>query len=106
MTAGNLFFTDTNVLLYEHDQRDPTKQRATHDWVGLLWEHDAGRLSWQVLNEFYKNAIAKIGAPARVVRRTVETYTLWNPAGFGLGTLHGFTTVMSPNLRPARDDLA
>jgi predicted nucleic acid-binding protein len=88
MTAGNLFFTDTNVLLYEHDQRNPTKQRAAQDWVGLLWEHEAGRLSWQVLNEFYKNAIGKIGAPPGVVRRAVETYSFWNPAGFGLGMLH------------------
>ena len=88
MTEGNLFFTDTNVLLYQHDQRNATKQRAARDWISLLWEHDAGRLSWQVLNEFYQNATRKVGAPAHVVRRAVETYSLWNPAGFGLGMLH------------------
>src|ERR1017187_3572582 len=88
MTEGNLFFTDTNVLLYQHDQRNATKRRAARDWISLLWEHDAGRLSWQVLNEFYQNATGKVGAPAHVVRRAVETYSLWNPAGFGLGMLH------------------
>jgi predicted nucleic acid-binding protein len=88
MTAGNAFFVDTNVLLFEHDQRNPAKRRAAHDWLGLLWEREAGRLSWQVLNEFYANAIGKIGAPAPVARRAVEAYSLWNPASFSLGMLH------------------
>jgi predicted nucleic acid-binding protein len=53
-----------------------------------LWEREAGRLSWQVLNEFYANAIGKIGAPAPVARRAVEAYSLWKPASFGFGMLH------------------
>lgn len=65
MTAGNTFFVDTNVLLYERDQRKPAKRRAAHDWLGVLWEREAGRVSWQVLNEYYANA------PAPVARRTV-----------------------------------
>jgi predicted nucleic acid-binding protein len=88
MIADSLFFTDTNVLLYGHDQRNAAKRRAAQDWIGLLWERGAGRLSWQVLNEFYANAIGRIGAPARVARRTAEAYSSWNPAGFGLGMLH------------------
>lgn len=88
MIADNLFFTDTNVLLYLHDQRGPAKQRAAQEWTAALWERGAGRLSWQVLNEFYVNAVGKIGVPVRVARSAAETYSLWNPAGFGMGTLH------------------
>jgi predicted nucleic acid-binding protein len=69
-------------------RQDVAKQRVAHDWVGVLWAHGAGRLSWQVLNEFYANAIGKFGAPAGVVRRAVDAYSVWNPAGFGLGMLH------------------
>jgi len=88
MTGDSLFFVDTNVLLYRHDQKAPTKQRVAEGWIGVLWQHGAGRLSWQVLNEYYANATGKIGAPTRLVRRLVEAYSTWDPSGFGLGVLH------------------
>jgi len=28
-----------------------------------LWASGAGRISWQVLNEFYFNAVRKLGVP-------------------------------------------
>ena len=57
MTA--LVFVDTNVLLYTHDERDLGKQARARDWVQWCWRERAGRISSQVLNEFYNNAITK-----------------------------------------------
>jgi predicted nucleic acid-binding protein len=40
---------DTNVLLYAHDPRDPSKQRAALEILATL---DEGALLWQVACEF------------------------------------------------------
>jgi predicted nucleic acid-binding protein len=85
MNAGSLFFVDTNVLLYCIDNQDAEKRRLARSWRNRLWESNAGRLSWQVLNEFYWNAAGKMRARASVVRQLVEDYSLWGPSGFGLG---------------------
>jgi predicted nucleic acid-binding protein len=87
MTAGSLFFVDTNLLLYCLDTRDERKRRAAVEWRDRLWEARAGRLSWQVLNEFYSNATRQIGAPAPVIRKVVAQYAFWEPVGVGLGLL-------------------
>jgi len=75
--ADSLWFVDTNVLLYEVDSADLAKQRVARHWLEALWEHRVARLSWQVLNEFYSNATGKIGAPAPMIRRLIETYAEW-----------------------------
>jgi len=85
--ADNLLFVDTNVLLYNVDDRDPAKQRAAHLWLDTLWEWGNVRVSWQVLNEFYFNATKKIGAPQAVARRLMETYVQWKPLDFSLPLL-------------------
>jgi len=85
--AGNLFFIDTNVLLYEIDHRNPTKQVAARRWLEALWQQGNARVSWQVLNEFYANATGKIGAPAAVIRSLIETYVQWKPRAFSLPLL-------------------
>jgi predicted nucleic acid-binding protein len=85
MNAGSLFFVDTNVLLYCIDDKDAEKRRLAQSWRDRLWECGAGRLSWQVLNEFYWNAAGKMRARASVVRQVVEDYSFWRPSGFGLG---------------------
>lgn len=87
MNADSLLFVDTNVLLYTLDSTDIDKQRSARLWLDVLWERGTGRLSWQVLNEFYVNATGKIRAPAAIVRRTVETYAEWKPADFTIGTM-------------------
>lgn len=85
--AANLYFIDTNVLLYEVATGDPAKQLAARRWLEALWQAGNARVSWQVLNEFYANATGKIGAPAATVRRLIETYTQWKPSGFSLDLL-------------------
>ncbi len=85
MRAVERIFVDTNVLLYSLDPAVRAKQELAHRWVAALWESSAGRLSWQVLNEFYANAVRKLGLPTSGVRSNVEKLAQWAPVGFGLG---------------------
>ena len=89
MAAANLFFADTNVLIYALDRRDAAKQSLAHHWLSELWNQGAGRLSWQVLNEFYANASGKFRVPSSEVRAAVETYAWWEPVPFSLGLIQG-----------------
>jgi predicted nucleic acid-binding protein len=87
MSADSLLFIDTNVLLYRYDTLDAAKQRSARQWLDLLWDRGDGRLSWQVLNEFYANATGKIGAPPAIIRAAAETYAEWKPAEFSIGQM-------------------
>lgn len=75
------YFVDTNVLLYSLDVRDPAKRAMANAWLEHLWQSRNGRLSWQVLNEFYSNAVRKMGVPVVQARETVMTFTQWMPVG-------------------------
>src|SRR6266849_3182558 len=85
MSVDERFFVDTNVLLYSLDPIDRAKQRAARRWLATLWEEGNGSLSWQVLHEFYVNAIRKIGVPKTKARATVEVFSLWHRVDSGLG---------------------
>ncbi|HLI85941.1 MAG TPA: PIN domain-containing protein [Bryobacteraceae bacterium] len=82
--ATDLVFVDTNVLLYTLDAANPLKQAAALRWCDVLWQSQTGRLSWQVLDEFYANATRKIGAPAPTIRRLVKAYARWKPLCFSI----------------------
>lgn len=81
------FFIDTSVLLYSVDAANRRKHEQAREWLDALWTTDSGRLSWQVLNEFYANAVGKLKSPVPRACETVETFVLWQPVGFGLGML-------------------
>jgi len=87
MSGGERFFVDTNVLLYSLDPADRAKQRAAQRWLAAVWEQGSGSLSWQVLHEFYVNAIRKVGAPKTKARATVEAFSLWHPVETCLGLI-------------------
>ena len=57
-----LVFVDSSVLVYSVDARDPRKQLLAHRWLDELWRARTGRLSVQVLNEFYVNATRSGGS--------------------------------------------
>jgi predicted nucleic acid-binding protein len=79
MTA--LVFVDTNVLLYRFDSSLPDKQIAAQTWIELLWHSRRGRLSTQVLQEFYVNATRKLnpGLDRRTAQDEVRALFLWRP---------------------------
>lgn len=74
-------FADTNVLLYQWDAADPDKQRRAAEWMKALWSSRRGRLSFQVLSEFYVAATHKIepAVERETARRYVRTLFAWEP---------------------------
>jgi predicted nucleic acid-binding protein len=76
-----LVFVDTNVLLYAFDEADPAKRDLSRAWLAACWRGRCGRLSTQVLNEFYSNARKKFAAAisAGDARSEVRRYQQWKP---------------------------
>jgi predicted nucleic acid-binding protein len=74
-------FVDTNILIYSEDSRDPAKRDVALQWLGVLWERGHGRLSTQVLNEFYINVTRKLKPPMpqAMAREEVRRYAVWQP---------------------------
>jgi predicted nucleic acid-binding protein len=87
MPAADRFFADTNLLLYSVDGSQPEKQEQARRWLAVVWEAGAGRLSWQVLHEFYANAERKTGLAPLAARRFVETFVHWRPVEMSLGLI-------------------
>ena len=77
----NLVFVDTNVLLYAFDERDPDKRDRARRWLEACWRRRLGRLSSQVINEFYSNARRRFASAlsAADARAEVRRYQLWRP---------------------------
>lgn len=74
-------FVDANILVYSEDGADQVKQKASIAWLNLLWQRGIGRVSTQVLNEFYVITTRKIRPPmpAGDARAEVRRYELWQP---------------------------
>jgi predicted nucleic acid-binding protein len=74
-------FVDTNVLLYAFDDAFPDKRDRSRDWLNICWAQRCGRLSTQVLNEFYANARKRFrnAISAGDARAEVRRYQEWQP---------------------------
>lgn len=71
---------DTNVLVYAYDRSETDKQRRALDVLDRLVNTGEGRLSAQVLSEFYVNVTAKIPSPltkAEAEGRLAHYVQLW-----------------------------
>jgi predicted nucleic acid-binding protein len=81
MPSASTVFVDTNVLLYAEDRADEVRFAAARGRLRELWVRRIGRLSTQVLNEFYVNATRRITPPmpAGDARAEVRRYQGWNP---------------------------
>ena len=79
MTA--LCFVDSNLLVYRRDAGEAKKQPVAERWVRRLWETRAGRLSVQVLEEFYQVVTRRLkpGLPVAEARREIRDYLVWKP---------------------------
>jgi predicted nucleic acid-binding protein len=74
-------FVDTNILVYAHQPNEPLKRPVAIQWVERLWQEQLGRLSMQVLNEYYVTVTRKI-RPARAAADAwdeVRELLSWNP---------------------------
>ena len=79
MTA--LVFVDTNVLLYAVDAGAGERHVSARDWMTALWQHQIGRLSIQVLQEFYVTVTRKLrpGLTTAEAQREVRALLAWAP---------------------------
>src|SRR5690606_2299943 len=84
-----LAFVDTNVLLYWRDANQPQKQPVAREWLEHLWNERAGRLSTQVLAEYYTNVCRKLSKPLAPEQawKDVTTFLGWNPRPVDSDTL-------------------
>jgi predicted nucleic acid-binding protein len=77
MTAP--IFVDSNVFLYALDKADPIKQHTARNWRAELWKSRRGRLSYQVLGEFYVNALRILPKAREDARAEIRDLLAWNP---------------------------
>lgn len=77
----SLVFVDTNVLIYGVDDRELVKRDRARAWLSECWRKQCGRLSTQVLNEFYVNVRRKFRGVLTEdgARAEVRRYQTWRP---------------------------
>ena len=74
-------FVDTNVLVYARDASEPEKQPRALAWMDWLWSQQSGRLSTQVLQEYYQTVTRKLkpGLDSDIARADIRDLAAWNP---------------------------
>jgi predicted nucleic acid-binding protein len=72
-------FVDTNVFLYALDPADLRKHELARAWRAELWKNRLGRISFQVLQEFYAKAIQKWPLSREAVRAEIDDLLDWQP---------------------------
>lgn len=72
-------FVDTNVLIYALDEADPDKQHTARMWRAELWKTRLGRISFQVLQEFYAKVTRKWPKARQEARAEVRDLLAWQP---------------------------
>jgi len=74
-------FVDTNILICSEDGANSPKRDIALQWLGVLWQRGMGRISTQVLQDFYVSATRKLTPPMAPgdARAEVRRYELWQP---------------------------
>ncbi|MBO0690297.1 MAG: PIN domain-containing protein [Candidatus Dormibacteraeota bacterium] len=84
-------FVDTNVLVYARDPGQGEKHHRARTWMEHLWRSRAGRLSTQVLNEYYYTVTRKLPLPLDPgeARRDVQQLHAWQPLPVDVNVVRG-----------------
>ena len=74
-------FVDTNVLVYSRDASQLEKQVRAAEWISHLWTTGSGRLSLQVISEYYAVVTGKLkpGMEVTSAREDVVDLFTWQP---------------------------
>ena len=74
-------FVDTNVLVYARDPDHAEKQERALAWMGHLWASGEGRISAQVLNEYYVTVTRGLspGLSHVEARADIDDLISWDP---------------------------
>lgn len=84
-------FVDTEILLASVDERDAARQARAREWISFCWQTRSGRISSQVLNELYNQAIQRFDGQRVVqqVRAQVRRLRVWLPPHLDAYTVDG-----------------
>jgi predicted nucleic acid-binding protein len=74
-------FVDTNIIAYSRDSRLPVKQPVAEAWLSRLAQLRSGRISTQVLIEYYSVAThpKKLALPAWAAQADCRSLQSWKP---------------------------
>ena len=69
------------MLLFSEDGARPAEREQVLAWLKLLWQRRLGRVSTQVLNDFYRQVTTRIQPPMPNgdARAEVRRYQHWRP---------------------------
>jgi predicted nucleic acid-binding protein len=81
MSGADPVFVDTSVLLLSEDGARPDERALALAWLQQLWVSRRGRVSVQVLTDFYLIATQRLTPPMPQgdVRAEVRRYQRWQP---------------------------
>jgi hypothetical protein len=84
-------FVDTNILVCSRDACEPPKQTQAMAWMRHLWNTRAGRLSYQVLQDFYITVTEKLdpGLDRESARKDIRFWLPWRPIAVDNRVLDG-----------------
>jgi predicted nucleic acid-binding protein len=74
-----IVFVDTGVLLAADDAFDADRQAQARAWLQALWLRRAGRVSTQVLNDYYVTTTQQFAMPPGDARAKLRRFQLWQP---------------------------
>ncbi len=81
MSVNPTCFVDTNILVYARDSSESGKQIQAEQWLAHLWGKELGRISTQVMNEYYVTVTHKLkpGLSKEQARSDLRTLAVWQP---------------------------
>lgn len=84
-----MVFIDTNVFVYNRDSKDPGKRDIARSILKRVWEERCGRISYQVLKEYYNIVTNKLrpGLPVEEAREDVVRLLKWKSVAVNLQLL-------------------
>lgn len=87
--TNDIVFVDTNILIYAHDRDAGMRWQRASQALEQLWEAHTGRMSVQVLQEFFAVATGKLKAAVGVAaaREVIRTYSPWVTVPTGVDTV-------------------
>lgn len=94
---SELVFVDTSVLILSEDGADAAARDQAFAWLRELWLRRSGRLSTQVLNDFYTSVTTRISPamPNGDARAEVRRYQRWQPWAIDHATVESAWSIES-----------
>jgi predicted nucleic acid-binding protein len=82
-------FVDTNVFVYASSLDDSGRHDPARAWVDHLWRTGQGRLSTQILQEFYAVTTRKLGGDTAIARSEARDLAAWSTVPVDMAVIEG-----------------